>query len=312
MASVRGRKKSRPFYPPESAPTRSPYAASVARMPSIPTASSTFAPALFRDRTVLITGGGSGIGRATALGFARLGASVAIAARTAGPLEETRAEIERGGGRCLAHVADIRDVESIAQLREAVLGAFGKLDFLVNNAGGQFPARPSQISDRGFRTVVDLNLHGTWNMLSRFVPDLIAAGDGAIVNVVHNQVGERGAALFLHSGAARAGVVNLTRTAALYLAHRGVTVNALAPGAIDTQGFRDKEVAKISPDAAAYTKQIVRDTPIRRLLSPEEPAAQILFLCSPAARAITGQLITADGGHGIGNQSGVYSPDIEW
>jgi NAD(P)-dependent dehydrogenase (short-subunit alcohol dehydrogenase family) len=282
-------------------------------MTSIPaSAAQTFAPGLFRGRTVLVTGGGRGLGRATALGFARLGASVAIAARDVGNLATTRADIEALGARCVSRVADIRDTESVQQLRDAVIGELGKLDFLVNNAGGQFPARPSQISDRGFRAVVDLNLHGTWNMLSRFVPDLIAGGDGAIVNVVHNQVGERGAPLFIHSGAARAGVVNLTRTAALYLAHRGVTVNALAPGAIDTQGFREKEVANISPDVVAYTQRVIRDTPVQRLQSPEECAAHILFLCSPAARSITGQLIVADGGHAMGNQNAVYSPDIEW
>jgi NAD(P)-dependent dehydrogenase (short-subunit alcohol dehydrogenase family) len=282
-------------------------------MTSVPgSAAQTFAPGLFRGRSVLITGGGRGIGRAAALGFAQLGASVAIAARDPAPLEATRAEIEALGGRCLARSADIRDAQSVAQLRDHVLGELGRLDFLVNNAGGQFPARPSQISERGFRAVVDLNLLGTWQMIQRFAPDLIAGGDGAIVNVVHNQVGERGAPLFLHSGAARAGVVSLTRTVALYLAHRGVTVNALAPGAVDTQGFREKEIANLSPDVAAYLRQIVRDTPVRRLLSPEEPAAHVLFLCSPAARAITGQLLVADGGHAIGNQNGVYSPDLEW
>jgi NAD(P)-dependent dehydrogenase (short-subunit alcohol dehydrogenase family) len=282
-------------------------------MTSVPSsAAQTFAPGLFRGRSVLVTGGGRGIGRAAALGFARLGASVAIAARDPGPLEATRAEIDALGVRCVARSADIRDAQSVAQLRDHVLGELGRLDFLVNNAGGQFPARPSQISERGFRAVVDLNLLGTWQMIQRFVPDLIAAGDGAIVNVVHNQVGERGAPLFIHSGAARAGVVSLTRTAALYLAHRGVTVNALAPGAIDTQGFHEKEVANIAPDVAAYLRQVVRDTPVRRLLSPEEPASHILFLCSPAARAITGQLLVADGGHAMGNQNAVYSPDMEW
>jgi NAD(P)-dependent dehydrogenase (short-subunit alcohol dehydrogenase family) len=282
-------------------------------MTSIPSsAAQTFAPNLFRGRTVLVTGGGRGIGRATALGFAQLGATLAIAARDAGNLAKTRAEIESHGVRCVSQVTDIRSVESVKELRDQVIGELGKLDFLINNAGGQFPARPSQISDRGFRAVVDLNLHGTWNMMSRFVPDLIAAGDGAIVNVVHNQVGERGAPLFIHSGAARAGVVNLTRTAALYLAHRGVTVNALAPGATDTQGFREKEVATLSPDVVEYTKRIIRDTPVQRLQSPEEAAAHILFLCSPAARSITGQLIVADGGHAMGNQNSVYSPDLEW
>ena len=98
----------------------------------------------------------------------------------------------------------------------------------------------------------------------------------------------------------------------LYLAHRGVTVNALAPGTVDTQGFREEEVANISPDTVAYTKRIIEDTPIRRLQSPEETAAHILFLCSPAARSITGQLIVADAGNAMGNQNAVYQPDIEW
>jgi len=275
-------------------------------------AAETFAPELFRGRSVLVTGGGRGIGRATALGFATLGASVAIAARDADNLEKTLHDLHDIGVPATSFVTDIRNTESVEALRDHVLGAFGTIDFLVNNAGGQFPARPSQISDRGFRAVVDLNLHGTWNMMSRFVPDLIEAGDGSIVNIVHNQVGERGAPLFIHSGAARAGVVNLTRTAALYLAHRGVTVNALAPGPVDTQGFREEEVANISPDVAAYTRRIIEDTPIRRLQSPEETAAHILFLCSPAARSITGQLIVADAGNAMGNQNAVYDPNAEW
>ena len=275
-------------------------------------AAETFAPGLFAGRTVLVTGGGRGIGRATALGFATLGATVAIAARDADNLEATLHDLHDLGVRATSFVTDIRNTESVEALRNHVMGEFGRLDFLINNAGGQFPARPSPMSDRGFRAVVDLNLHGTWNMMSRFVPDLIAGGDGSIVNIVHNQVGERGAPLFIHSGAARAGVVNMTRTAALYLAHRGVTVNALAPGPVDTQGFREEEVANISPDVVAYTKRIIEDTPIRRLQSPEETAAHIIFLCSPAARSITGQLIVADAGNAMGNQNAVYDPNMEW
>lgn len=282
-------------------------------MTSIPrTAAETFAPNLFAGRSVLVTGGGRGIGRATALAFGQLGARVAIAARDADNLEKTLHDLLDLGVDATSMVADIRNTESVEALRDHVMTRFDKLDFLINNAGGQFPARPSQISDRGFRAVVDLNLHGTWNMMSRFVPDLIAGGDGSIVNVVHNQVGERGAPLFLHSGAARAGVVNMTRTSALYLAHKGVTVNALAPGPVDTQGFREEEVANISPDVAEYTARIIRDTPIRRLQSPEETAAHILFLCSPAARSITGQLLIADAGNAMGNQNAVYDPDMEW
>jgi NAD(P)-dependent dehydrogenase (short-subunit alcohol dehydrogenase family) len=273
---------------------------------------STYAPDLFAGSVALITGGGRGIGRLTALAFATLGADVAIAARNEENLDRTRAEIEALGRQCVATVTDIRNIESVEAMLSTTLERFGRIDTLVNNAGGQFPARPSQISDRGFRSVVDLNLMGTWNVCSRVVPHLIAQGSGAIVNIVHNQVMERGAVLFAHSGAARAGVVSLTRSMALYLAQHHITVNALAPGPVDTEGFREDEVANISSDVKAYTAQIVRDTPIGRLQSPEEVAAHVVFLCSPAATSITGQLIVADGGHSMGNQTAVFGPDSQW
>ena len=273
---------------------------------------STYAPDLYVGKTVLVTGGGRGIGRLTALAFARLGADVSIAARNAENLAKTHAEIEGFGRRCVSNTTDIRDVESVEAMVAATVNAFEHIDIVVNNAGGQFPARPSQISDRGFRSVVDLNLHGTWNVCSRVVPHLMANGSGSIVNVVHNQVMDRGAVIFMHSGAARAGVVNLTRSMALYLAQHAITVNALAPGPVDTEGFREEEVANISPDVVAYTAQVVRDTPIGRLQTPDEVAAHIVFLASPAATSITGQLIVADGGHSMGNQSAVFGPQTQW
>ena len=122
---------------------------------------------------------------------------------------------------------------------------FGRVDFLINNAGGQFPALPSQISDNGWRAVVDLNLNGTWNMVSRFMGPMVAAGSASIVNVVHIFSFDRGAPWFVHSGAARAGVVSMTRSMAPYLGYHGVTINALAPGTVATPGMHENEVGQL-------------------------------------------------------------------
>src|SRR5262245_40499539 len=144
-----------------------------------------FAPEVFAGTTALITGGGTGIGREIARGFARAGADVVIASRDPAHLEGTAAEIVAAGGRCRAHTVNIRDVETIEALRDRIVDELGGIDFLINNAGGQFPAMHSDISDNGWRAVIDLNLNGTWNMVSRFAPLLVERGGGAIVNIVH-------------------------------------------------------------------------------------------------------------------------------
>src|SRR5262245_20039440 len=175
-------------------------------------------PGLFAGRTAVVTGAGSGIGGVIAGRFAELGASVVLAGRHPETLAETQNAIEAGGGTCLAQPTDIRVVEQVDALVGAALARFGRIDFVINNAGGQFPARPSEISDRGWRSVVDLNLNGTWNVLSRVGPHLVAQRSGAVVNIVHVYVFGRGAPAFAHSGAARAGVVSLTRSLAAYWA----------------------------------------------------------------------------------------------
>jgi NAD(P)-dependent dehydrogenase (short-subunit alcohol dehydrogenase family) len=265
-----------------------------------------FAPGLFRGKTALVTGGGRGIGRAIALGFAELGANVVIASRKLEHLGPTQREIEALGVACLAAPMSIREVEQVDALAEQSYARFGKIDFLINNAGGQFPARPWDISDRGFRAVVDLNLNGTWNMCSRFGKRMAEQRSGSIVNIVHVYSFERGAPYFAHSGAARAGVVNLTRTLAYYYARYGVNINALAPGSIATQGLYEEEFAKAisngeRPAVEEVEAQQKRDIPAHRLGTPEEVAAMTLFLCSPAARYINGASLIADGGQYFGN-----------
>lgn len=261
-------------------------------------------PGLFASRTVLVTGAGRGMGKSIALRFAELGANIVAAGRHIETLAETVAEAEAFGVRGFAKATDIREVEQVDALVNAAVEQFGRIDFVINNAGGQFPARPSEISDRGWRAVVDLNLNGTWNVLSRVGPLLTTQKSGAVVNIVHVYSFERGAPAFAHSGAARAGVVNLTRTLANYWARQGVTINALAPGSISTEALREKEYAQLGTED--YEDHQLRDVPSHRLGERDEMAEICAFLCSPAARYINGAVIVADGGQSLSNWTDVW------
>lgn len=267
-----------------------------------------FAPGLFSGKTALVTGGGRGIGKAIAVAFARLGANVVIASRKPENLTPTAAEITALGTQCLAVPTNIRETDQVDALVQQTLARFGAIDFLINNAGGQFPARPSDISDRGWRAVVDLNLNGTWNMCSRVGPHLLKRRFGAVVNVVHIYSLERGAVSFAHSGAARAGVVNLTKSLAYYWARHGVTINALAPGTVSTAGVREEEFS--AAEHNDYEAAAVKDIPTHRLAEPDEIAAVTLFLCSPAARYINGATIVADGALCLENWTPMWDPEV--
>ena len=188
--------------------------------------------------------------------YARLGGQVVIAGRTAARLDEVATSI---GGACLAVPPNIREPEQVDALRDAVYGRFGRVDFLVNNAGGQFPGLPWTISDNGWRAVVDLNLNGTWNVTSRFMGPMAEAGSGSIVNVVHTFSLDRGAPMFVHSGAARAGVVNMVKTLAPYLMRRGVTIDAFAPGVFSTPGMIESELATVGRDEAGFSEELVAE-----------------------------------------------------
>ena len=264
-----------------------------------------FAPGLFAGGVALVTGAGTGIGRVTALAFARYGADVVLAGRTAETLEATATAARAHGVRALVVPTDIRHPEQVEALRDAAYDAFDHVDFLVNNAGGQFPARPSEISDNGWRAVVDLNLNGTWNVISRFMGPMTEAGFGAIVNVIHIYSFDQGAPAFAHSGAARAGVLNLTRTLAPYLGPHGVTINALAPGVVGTAGMQANEADALGLDEEAAQETAAAHNAVGRMGRAGEAAAAVLFLCSPAARFVTGAAIVADGGELV---SGLWNP----
>ena len=256
---------------------------------------SVFADGLFSGQVAVVTGGGTGLGREVAHAFARLGGDVVVAGRTRATLDEVAASIAADGGNCLAVPTNIREPEEVAALRDTVYSRFGRVDCLINNAGGQFPALPSAISDNGWRSVVDLNLNGTWNMTSRFMAPMAEVGSGSIVNVVHTFSFDRGAPWFTHSGAARAGVVNMVKSLAPYLMRRGVTINAFAPGIFSTPGMVASELETVGRTEETFTDELVAEGTTVRMGTADEMAAMVLYLCSPAARYVCGATIIADG-----------------
>ena len=265
-----------------------------------------FSDDLFAGRTVLVTGGGRGIGREIALAFAKLGADCVIASRNPENLEPTAREIEALGRRCLSIATNIRDPESVDNLVNTAIEKMGKIDFLINNAGGQFPANPLDISDNGWRAVVDLNLNGTWNVTSRVGKHMVANKFGAIVNIVHIYSYGRGAPDFPHSGAARAGVVNLAKSLAFHWAGHNVTINSVAPGTINTAGVREEEFS--ASDKDNYEQLAIDQIPAKRLGEADETAALCVFLCSPGARYINGSDLVVDGGNYLASWVPIIEP----
>jgi peroxisomal trans-2-enoyl-CoA reductase len=255
-----------------------------------------FLPGILKGRVAIVTGGGTGIGRAIALQLAELGADVVVASRDPQHLEPTAEEIRALGRRALAIPTDIRVPAQIETLAEQTVAQLGKIDIHVNNAGGQYPGPAEELSVEGWRSVIDLNLSGTFYCSQVIARQMMLTDGGAIVNIVAN-FGLRAAPGLAHSGAARAGVINLTRTLALEWAKYSIRVNAVAPGVVMTEGALSEML--ISPDAI---ENIERGIPLKRLGTPEDIAHLVTFLVSDAAAYITGETIAADGGnwHGHG------------
>lgn len=250
---------------------------------------SVFRQDLFDGQVFIITGGGSGIGRCTAHELASLGATVAILGRTPDKLERVKAEIEEDGGRASTVACDIREEAQVAAAIDAVLKAHGRIDGLVNNAGGQFRAPIKKISPRGFEAVVRNNLIGGYIFMREVYARWMEGHGGAVVNIIADMW--NGWPDFAHSGAARAGMLNLTESAACEWASSGVRVNAVAPGGIASSGF-DTYPPEAQAKVLAYPKQV----PLGRYGTEAEISAAIVFLLSPAAAYITGSCIRVDGG----------------
>ena len=244
-----------------------------------------FAPDLLAGQVILVTGGGSGLGRATAIELTELGATVVVVGRRIEPLEETVALCPEG--RAFADASDIREEDQVDALVDRVIDRHGPVDTLVNNAGGQYFVPAEDITPKGFRTVVRLNLEGTWLMTHAvatraMIPD---ARGGKIISVTLSP--HHGLPGMAHSSAARAGVENLMRELSIEWARYNIRTTALAAGHFATEALQKY------PEPVRAS--VARTVPLQRLGEPEEHAWLVAYLASPAGDYYSGAVITMDG-----------------
>ena len=258
---------------------------------------------LFDGQVALITGGGSGIGRGIADVLASLGAHVVIASRKQERVEQAAAEIRAAGGKASGVAVDVREPERVQGMIAEVQRGHGRIDLLVNNAAGNFYAPSESLSANAWKSVIEIDLYGTFFCSQAVLPVMRAQGGGAIVNISMT-LHYRGWPLMAHATAAKAGIDALTRTLALEWARDHVRVNAIAPGPIPTEGVKKAFTPPPSADGAIdvfaqeramdrYAKAMI---PLQRFGSPEDIANMVAYLASPAAAWITGAIMVVDGG----------------
>ena len=246
-----------------------------------------FAPGLLSGQVCVVSGAGTGLGRASALELARLGATVVGCGRRAEPLEVTRSAIQDAGGSAEAVAMDIRDDEAVEALFDGVLERHGRVDVLVNNAGGQFLSPAEAISPKGFRTVIELNVIGTWLMThAAATKAFIPAERGKVISVTLSPHG--GMPGMVHSGGARAAVAPLMRPLSLGGSRFQVKLCAIAAGQFDTEAMRTKYPAEV-------VEAVPGTVPLGRLGTEDELAWLVAYLASPAGDFFSGAVLTIDG-----------------
>ncbi|HEY7410631.1 MAG TPA: 3-oxoacyl-ACP reductase FabG [Vicinamibacteria bacterium] len=245
-------------------------------------------------RRALVTGGGSGIGRAVALDLAREGCAVWVAGRRREPLEAVVEEAARAGGKAEAVTADVSRVEDV----RALFRTTGRVDILVNGAGIAVSAPLARTSDELWRSILETNLSGAFYCLREAIPAMVERGWGRVVNVA-SVAGKAGAAYIAAYAASKHGLLGLTRAAAQELADKGVTVNAVCPGYVDTP-MTDQNLERMSAKTGRSVDELRRHleamSPQKRLFTSEEVSALVVYLCGEEARGINGQALSLDGG----------------
>jgi len=256
-----------------------------------------FKDGLLEGKVALVTGGGTGIGFGIAAELARLGADVAIASRKPEHLEPAVAQIQGYGGRALAIPANVREPESVRAMVGQAVEALGAIDILVNNAAGNFYAPSAELRPNAWRAVVETDLYGTFFASQAAYPHLKARGGGRIISISMT-LHYRGWPLMAHATAAKAGVDALTRTLALEWAPANITVNAIAPGPIPTEGVLKAFTPRgqSAPDAAQFDETMRRQIPLGRWGTVEDIAHMAAYLAGPAGSWITGAIFVVDGG----------------
>lgn len=255
---------------------------------------SIFRDDLFKDKVAIVTGGGTGIGLSIAEVLAKGGAKVVIASRKMERLIPAAKGLSRDyQAEVVPMTVNIRDLTTVEKLFDDVLEKFGRIDYLVNNGGGQFFTPAQAINEKGWRAVIDTNLNGTWNMCSTAAHKWMLKNGGKIVTIVADMW--RGFPGMVHTGAARAGIVNMAQTLAVEWAANNIQINCVAPGTIISSGMNNYPQGIVE---AAW-----RVIPAKRLGKPEEVAAAVCFLLSPAADFITGETIKVDGGGSLWGDS---------
>jgi peroxisomal 2,4-dienoyl-CoA reductase len=264
---------------------------------------SVFRPGLFDGQVALVTGGGSGIGRGIADTLAALGAHVVLASRKQERVDAAAAEIRAAGGKASGVAVDVRDAERVQQMVAEVKAAHGRIDVLVNNAAGNFYAPSESLSANAWKSVIEIDLYGTFYCSQAVLPVMRDGGGGSIVNISMT-LHYRGWPLMAHATAAKAGIDALTRTLALEWARDRIRVNAIAPGPIPTEGvrkaFTPPPTAAGVPDVFAVEKAMEgyakAAIPLQRWGAPADIGNMVAFLASPAGSWITGAIMVVDGG----------------